>query len=476
MNEKEHPPLRPADSCSGWPLADAWRWGAAAGEVMAAALVGPAAIEALQALRLRALLAHAQAHSPYFARLLRDADPATVALQDLPLTRKPALMAHFDEWVTDRSLHLAALRQFMRDPARIGEPFAGRYTVWQSSGSSGLPGVFVQDATAMAVYDALEAQRRAWSPRRSLDPWCLGERIVFVGATDGHFASIASMRRLRRLNPLLAPRLHDLSFLQPTAQLVAQLDALMPTVIATYPSAAVLLAEERQAGRLAAQPREVWTGGESLTPAMRRHVEQVFGCSVVESYGASEFLALASQCRCGHLHVNSDWALLESVDASGRRVPDGQLGATTLLTNLANRVQPLIRYDLGDRIAVRPGRCACGSPFPAIEVHGRHDDTLHLRAGGQAVSLMPLALCTVLEEEAGLFDFQVVQRGPSSIEIRIGVGTPPPRALCERALLALGAYLARVGAGRVRLTCHRAREHPRGPGGKVQRVVSIKEG
>ncbi|HEY0817893.1 MAG TPA: phenylacetate--CoA ligase family protein, partial [Rhizobacter sp.] len=257
---------------------------------------------------------------------------------------------------------------------------------------------------------------------------------------------------------------------------VAQLNTLMPTIIATYPSAAVLLAEERQAGRLAVRPNEVWTGGESLTPAMRRHVEQVFGCSVVDNYGASEFLALASPCRCGHLHLNSDWALLESVDASGRRVPDGQLGATALLTNLANPVQPLIRYDLGDRIAVRPGRCACGSPFPAIEVHGRHDDTLHLRVGGRTVGLMPLALCTVLEEEAGLFDFQVVQRGPASLEILIGVGVAPPRAVCERALQAVGAYLARLGAGRVRLSCHRARETPRGPGGKVQRVVSLKEG
>jgi phenylacetate-CoA ligase len=31
--------------------------------------------------------------------------------------------------------------------------------VWESSGTSGQPGIFVQDAQAMAVYDAMEAVR-----------------------------------------------------------------------------------------------------------------------------------------------------------------------------------------------------------------------------------------------------------------------------------------------------------------------------
>jgi phenylacetate-CoA ligase len=70
----------------------------------------------------------------------------------------------------------------------------------------------------MAVYDALQAWRRP-SPRplsRWLDPWYLGERIAFVGATGGHFASTVSSQRLRRLNPALAASLHEVSFLQST--------------------------------------------------------------------------------------------------------------------------------------------------------------------------------------------------------------------------------------------------------------------
>jgi len=64
------------------------------------------------------------------------------------------------------------------------------------------------------------------------------QRMVFVGATDGHFASNVSIERLRRLNPLSAERVHSVSFLLPPDELVAQVDAYRPTVIATYPSAA----------------------------------------------------------------------------------------------------------------------------------------------------------------------------------------------------------------------------------------------
>ena len=112
----------------------------------------------------------------------------------------------------------------------------------------------------------------------------------------------------------------------------------------------MLLAEERIAGRLRIAPSEIWTGGETLSPAMREFVQRAFGCPVANSYGASEFLSLACECAHGALHLNSDWAILEPVDAQGRAVPAGETGATTLLTNLANHVQPLIRYDLGDRV------------------------------------------------------------------------------------------------------------------------------
>lgn len=457
------------------PPFDAWRSCAVAADVAAASLADEDALAARRKHRLGALLTAAARDSPLYRRMLRGRDVSTLGLEQLPIVHKAELMARFDDWVTDPALRLGAVRAFVADPGRVGEPFLGRYTVWESSGSSGDPGIFVQDGAAMATYDAIEALRRpALRPlQRWLDPWGMQERSVFVGAIGGHFASIVSIERLRRLNPVLGTRIHGMSLLLPMPELVARLNALAPSILATYPSAAVLLAGEQLAGRLRIELREVWTGGETLSPAMRRLVQKAFGCPLADSYGASEFLSLASECRLGALHLNSDWAIIEPVDECGRAVPPGVAGTTTLLTNLANHVQPLIRYDLGDRVTLHVQRCACGSHLPRIEVQGRTDDTLRLKTAlGRTVRVVPLALSTVLEDEAGLFDFQLVQQGPRELLLRTGMRGPDAGPMVQRARRMLGAFLAGQGAAGMRIRCRCGEPAQPGRTGKIQRIVA----
>lgn len=454
-----------------WSPFDLWRSGTLALDVLAAARGTREAIERRRARRLKVLLEAALA-SPLYRERLGRRGAETPFAQLAPVT-KCELMHRFDDWVADPALRLPALRDFVADPASIGRDFAGRYTVWESSGSSGEPAVFVQDPQSMMVYDSLEALRRAplagW--QGWFDAWYLGERFAFVGATGGHFASTVSVQRLRRLNPGLADRLRSFSFLQSIAALVEQLNRYEPTIVATYPTAALLLAEEAAAGRLRLALRELWTGGENLSAGMRSVLEGEFGCAVNNSYGASEFLALAAPCRLGTLHLNSDWAILEPVDDGLRPLPPGEQGRTTLLTNLANHVQPLIRYDIGDRVTLRAERCACGSPLPAIEVQGRVDDMVVLRGdGGSTVRLLPLALTTVLEDDAGVFDFQLVQQGETALRLTIGGDAGSPTL--QHARSALATYLRRQGLAKVRIDVCRSAAGVRGRSGKVQRVVA----
>ena len=446
---------------------DPWRGTAIAADVLLVSQAAPAALAQRQSRRLAVLLEAAQRGSPLYRERLRHATSFGV----VPPVGKGELMQRFDDWVCEPRLRLDALRDFVADPSLIGQPFEGEFVVWESSGSSGEPALFVQDAKAMAIYDALELWRRPPRWQRWLDPWYVGERMAFVGATEGHFASTVSVERLRRLQPAMATSLRGFSFLQPLSALVEQLNRDRPTIVATYSTAALLLAEEAAAGRLRIAPREIWTGGETLTPAMRHVVERQFGCAVSNSYGASEFLALAAECRFGALHLNSDWVILEPVDEQMRPVPPGEPAWSTLLTNLANHVQPLIRYDVGDRVRVHPGRCACGSPLPVIDVEGRCDDMLVLQdPGGRAVRLVPLALTTVLEDDAGVFDFQLVQRAADAVLLTVGGGKG--RAELKRARGALAAYLQSQGLHRVRIEARCAPAMTPARSGKVQRVVA----
>ncbi|MEP7301894.1 MAG: phenylacetate--CoA ligase family protein [Caldimonas sp.] len=452
---------------------DPWRSATVAADVALASRARAANLAERQERRLRDLLEAAVQRSPMYRRLLHGRG-GELRLGDLPVARKAGLMRAFDTWCCDPSLRLEPLRRFVADPGNIGQPFLDRYIVWESSGSSGEPAIFVQDAAAMAVYDALETLRKPdLRPlRRLIDPFGLTERIVFVGAIGGHFASTVSIERLRRLNPVLSQSIASVSFLQPIESIVAQLEASRPTVLATYPSAAVLLAGEFRVGRLRCAPKEVWTGGETLTPGMRSFVQETFGCRVVNSYGASEFLSLACECSHGALHLNSDWAILEPVDGHDEPVEPGTPGATTLLTNLANHAQPIIRYDLGDRVAVQAVPCDCGSLLPVIEVNGRCDDTLQLGTRtSRRVRVLPLALCTVLEDGAGLFDFQLVQDGLRELSLSTPAHGPAARAALQRGRSALGAFLEEQGAGTVRIRCQSGHPPRRGRSGKLQRVI-----
>jgi phenylacetate-coenzyme A ligase PaaK-like adenylate-forming protein len=245
-------------------------------------------------------------------------------------------------------------------------------------------------------------------------------RLALVAATGGHFAGVAMMSRLLRIAPAMASRIRIFSILQPLPTLVEALNAFAPAVIATYPSAAESLADEQAKGRLKLELQAVWLGGEQLGKPLARQLAVRFGCDIRESYGASEFLSIAWSCAQGSLHVNSDWVVLEPVDSNMRAVEPGTASHTVLLTNLANHVQPLIRYDLGDSITQAGTPCPCGSVFPSIEVEGRHDDVLEFGNLTTRMRLLPLAIATLLEDEAGCFDFQLVRIAPQTLSLRLG--------------------------------------------------------
>ncbi|HET9977331.1 MAG TPA: phenylacetate--CoA ligase family protein [Burkholderiaceae bacterium] len=454
---------------------DAWRTACVYADAVATSHASGPLWRDRQAARLDELLREVAPRSRLYRARLAAAGHAGSALETLGRirpVRKRELMQHFDAWVTDPALSLPALRAFTRDPARRGQAFLGRYLVWESSGSRGEPALFVQDERSLAVADALEAARGPISLAGMAGLWSRATRIALVGATTGHFASVVAFERVRELNPWLGAASRSFSFLQPIAQLVAQLNAFAPTVLASYPSMAWVLAEEQAAGRLALSLEGVWTGGETLTATTRRVLGARFHAPVRDSYGASECYLIANECRCGRLHLNADWVVLEPVDRRGRPVAPGEVGHTTLLTHLANHVQPIIRYDLGDRVRFVPGDCACGSGLPVIEVQGRSDDVLTLDDDhGHAVHLAPLALTTVLEDEAGVFDFQLRQRGLHGLRLDLYPCADAARA-GRRAGHALRGFLQEHGLGATRVEVHHeARPAARGRSGKCCRVV-----
>jgi phenylacetate-coenzyme A ligase PaaK-like adenylate-forming protein len=455
------------------PFAEIGELSVAALQVWMGTWMEPAARRRQAQQRLALQIQSARTRAPLYRRLYRDlpaAAGAQPALTDLPVVTKTMLMADLPATFTDPSLDASRLAAFLADDARVGELFAGRYAVWTSSGTSGVPGVFLHDRFALAIYEALETLRfRGLSSLADYGMRILGgERFALVMVTGGHFASVSSIEHVRQSYPWLADSVRAFSLVTPLAELVEQLNAYRPTVLATYPTAAEALAAEQKAGRLRLHLTELLTGGEYLAECARTHLEAVFGCPVRNGYGASECLSLAWGCGHGSLHVNDDWVVLEPVDEAYRPVSPGVPSFTTLLTNLANRIQPLIRYDLGDSITQLPP-CACGSTFPSIRVEGRHDDVLHLAThDGRTVDFLPLVLTTVLEDDAHVFDFQLTQTDADCVKLALGVAQHEA-AECARTVLA--GFLARNHVGNVRIEIDTLAPARSPRSGKLRRIV-----
>jgi phenylacetate-coenzyme A ligase PaaK-like adenylate-forming protein len=421
------------------------------------------------------LVRFARERSPLYRDAYRDIAENPVQLRHLPVMTRHALMARFDEWATDRDVNRAGIEAFLADRTHIGWRYLDRYIVWTSSGTTGETGTYVQDADALATYDALVAAQLT-SPRlMARCAWgslSRSGRAALIAATGDHFASIASWERVCHANPWLAAR--GFSVMMPLPQLVAELNDYQPAFLASYPTTLLLLAEELSAGRLRIRPAILWCGGEYLSVASQRELERDFGCPVVNEYGASECLTIAFGCGSGWLHVNADWVLLEAVDAAYEPVAPGEASATVLVTNLANRVQPIIRYDLGDSIIVNPEPCACGSPLPAIRVEGRRDDVLALRnPSHRQVCLPPLALTTVVEEALPGHAYQIVQTGPAELTVRLAIEPVAVRKSAWPAVAeALSGYLRQQSLPNVRLLLDAQGPVADRRSGKIRQVIA----
>ena len=386
-------------------------------------------------------------------------------------------MAAFDDWVTDPRVTRAAVERFIADPAQLGAKFCEEYFVCSTSGTTGEPGRFVHDAHAVAVYRALSMRLFGawWS---ATGAWALARkagRLVAVVGTGGHFAGEGWTQSERGRDALRARAYSIISVQRPLAEVVAALNDRDPAVLIVYPSALALLAEEQAAGRLRLQLAFIELGGESMSSVARARAAEVFGCAIYDIYSASEALLMAIDCPRGHLHVNSDWMILEPVDAQLRPVPPGQPSHTVLLTNLANRVQPILRYDLGDSVVAPTDACPCGSPLPSLRVLGRSGEILTFTsAGGQKVAIAPSALGVTLATVPGGRRLQLVQTTPTSLRLRVepGPGVDPARTGVE-AVARVRAYFVEQGLPNVEIV--RAMEPPEqsAQSGKFRQVVPL---
>lgn len=374
-----------------------------------------------QSERLVRLLEYACARSPFYRQRFSGLNPRTVPLELLPTVTKEEIRDNFDNVVTDPRLRWQDLETFTSDERNLGRWYLGEYAVAHSSGTQGRPLFIVHDRFALARIIALMTARSSRdgtpSTLQGIGRLFRPQRITAISFRRGFYPSGMVLEYLpEMLSPFV--RMTRLSSLD--LDLCAKLIRSNPQVITGY--AGVLEGLAIQHGPFHfPELQYITTSSEQLLPRARKRIEAAFGVPVFDHYGTGECLQLADGCRhCGGVHVNSDWAILESVDDRGRPVPHETVGARILITNLANRVQPVIRYEVGDQVAVAARGCGPANNLPLLtQIHGRTSDLLWIGTGADRRFVSGILFQSAMDALPEIQDWRIVQQEPHRLQAEV---------------------------------------------------------
>lgn len=378
-------------------------------------------LERFQSRRLARLVQHACERVPFYRDLYRDhgIKPEDVrGLADLP--RLPVARREQMQLRPPGDLVAGGF-----DPRRLIE--------WRTSGSTGAPFTI----------------RRTWLEDRLLNlvrirqQWLRGLRWSDV-RTWPAIGEAYPRKRAGGLSPWIpALRRVPVNVLAEAREILDRLAEAQPDVIVMYPGTlAWIAAAATPADRGKIRPRLIFTGGEALTPAMRRQISERFGAPVFDFYGAHEFNLVSCECALTGLHHIEETGVIVEVLKDGRPCAEGESGEIHG-TALHSFAMPFLRYRLGD-VAVRgPARCPCGAPNSTLlRIEGRIVDRFPLPHGG---SLHPYNLVIPLTREVNwVRRYQIVQESLDRIRVRVvpipswGIGEHEKAMLCRRLEAAAG--------------------------------------
>jgi phenylacetate-coenzyme A ligase PaaK-like adenylate-forming protein len=425
-----------------------------------------AGIDETQARGLRTLLAHAAERSPFYRERLAGVDLTAVTPQDMraiPPVTKGELMERWDDVVTDRTLRRSDLERFVEEQTAFGY-YADRYQVFESGGSSGVRGIYVWDWQFFVTTANLAFRYEIRDTRAAGLP--AGRRLRRAVVTSGVPPHASTPLFSVDVDPPMATTVFPVS--RPLAETVEAMNRAQPTHLIGYSSEIGDLAAEAHAGRLRIAPLRVATNSEPLLPETRELIERVWGVAVNNAWGSTEVGMHAAECdRSAGMHLHEDALVVERVDERGEPVAASEPAAKVLVTSLANRTFPFIRYELDDVITLADEPCPCGSAYRLVrEVQGRALDAFTYGS----VRVAPVAFGRSLGREPAVVEYQVRQEEQgASIDV-VAEGEIDTDGLAR----AIEADLREAGLAEPRVTVRRVEELERNPvTGKLKRFVPL---
>jgi phenylacetate-CoA ligase len=301
---------------------------------------------------------------------------------------------------TDLRDHFAAIRS--------AEATERNSTVSRTGGSTGLPLHVLRDLRFPAR--ALEWRLFRWW---GVEPW--DHRGII---TRHMLHGMAKVRHDLGWLPSRRVQLDAFTITDDTvAEFVAGWNRLTPPFLLGYTGGVLELTRRcRRLGLVMAPPRAVAVTAAPLTDGVRAEIEGALRSAVHDHYRSAEVPWIAGEClEHRGMHVFEDVRHVEILDGDGRPAPEGVEG-DVVVTDMTNRVFPIVRYELGDISSLVREGCPCGRGLARLgPVSGRRSDAVRLPDG----TMIAGALGHIFDHAPlSVRQFEIVQAADHSVTLR----------------------------------------------------------
>ena len=417
--------------------------------------LAPGRLAALQARRVREIVAHAYATVPFYREAMaeRGLEPRDFRSAD-DLARLPLVTGADLATAPERFLSTAVADEPLLEMTTSGTTGHAKRIWWDRGAVFRARAAGVQQRRVLA--EVLGSTR--------------GRRMLLAVRAGGTSDDVRAFHLAHSWLP--DPSYGDPPRISPEddfAIAVAVVNRTRPDVVAGFGAYVAALYRWAHARGVAIHaPRALLHGGEQLPAADAALLTDAYGVAVVSTYQACEALRIAVQCPRGDgLHVYADQVAVRVADERGRTLPPGEHGQI-VLSNLTNRATVLLNYALGDRGTMATGPCACGRTLPVLaSLDGRADDLVRLPGGEVAHDSV---LLSRLYAVPGVLRLQLVQEELDRFVIRVVPASRDDDAVLGERLV--GALAAALGGPAVRATVEVADALASDASGKFRTVVS----
>ena len=301
-------------------------------------------LEKYQKKKMTEILLYVYDHSTYYRKRFEEnnisrKDIGLIPIENYPSLTKKELMKNFNEIVcTDVDIN--EMRSFDANPDNNNKLYKDKYHIVHSSGTTEKPGYFIYDEKAWQQMLIATIRAALWdmSMKEIIKLLSKKPRIVYIAETDGRYGG--AMAVSDGIAGVKAKQLF-LDIKMPLDEWIDKISKFQPNIIIGYPSAIKILMESVARGEIKTNLFRIISCGEPLNKNLRDCFTKTFKCKVINFYGASESLALGVEVgNEDEMYLFDDMNYIEILE-------DG-----IYITCLYNKIQPLIRYKISDKVTL----------------------------------------------------------------------------------------------------------------------------